>query len=194
MGDPKDYQFDLPPALRLAPIDLPEKIHRRAWAAAPKCTSLRKTPALEAVRVIVIHATAGSSSDGAISVMEEGRASFHWLVPNESEAAHGQFVWASAPEARAAWHVRGSCAHADVCDGMKGLNAISLGVEVVNTLINGDEFSSWQVEAAAKIVRYAWAKYPNLVHVVSHARLDPSRRSDPGAHFPWRDFQSLVLD
>jgi N-acetylmuramoyl-L-alanine amidase len=46
----------------------------------------------------------------------------------------------------------------------------------------------------ARIVRFCWAKYPNLKHVVSHAKLDPERRSDPGAHFPWDDFKRQVLD
>jgi N-acetylmuramoyl-L-alanine amidase len=63
----------------------------------------------------------------------------------------------------------------------------------VNTQV-GDAFSAWQVEVTARIVRYCWAKYPNLVHVVSHAKLDPTRRSDPGADFPWVRFRQLVLD
>ena len=56
-----------------------------------------------------------------------------------------------------------------------------------------DQFSDWQVKATAQIVRYCWAKYPNLKYVVSHAKLDPSRRDDPGKNFPWADFKSLVL-
>jgi N-acetylmuramoyl-L-alanine amidase len=45
----------------------------------------------------------------------------------------------------------------------------------------------------ARIVRFCWAKYPNLTHVVSHAKLDPERRTDPGAHFPWDEFKNQVL-
>jgi N-acetylmuramoyl-L-alanine amidase len=60
--------------------------------------------------------------------------------------------------------------------------------------LSSDTFSEWQVEATAGIVRYAWAKYPNLENVVSHAMLDPSRRTDPGSHFPWERFKRLVLE
>ena len=65
---------------------------------------------------------------------------------------------------------------------------------MVNRQVHSDAFSDWQVEATAQIVRYAWAKYPNLRHVVSHAMLDPARRSDPGSLFPWERFRAAVLD
>ena len=138
----------------------------------------------------MIHATAGGGSAGAMSVMFEHRESWHWLVPDEDE--HGVRVWACAPERRAAWHVRNTCRHADVNNGSANVNDWSLGAEIVNTQVN-DPFSPWQVEQAAALVRYAWSKYPELVDVVSHARLDPQRRSDPGTAFPWDRFQELVL-
>lgn len=149
------------------------------------------------IRTIVIHATAGSSSVGAVSVMRAGAASFHWLVPDEDEVAHGAFVWATAPEARAAWHVKNTCAHPDVWEGRTRTNHTSLGIEIVNRVAsaggkNADPFSKWQLAATAQIVRYAWAKYPNLRHVVSHARLDPKRRTDPGSAFPWARFEAMV--
>jgi N-acetylmuramoyl-L-alanine amidase len=117
------------------------------------------------IRAVVIHATAGSSSEGAVSVIRAGAASFHWLVPDENEEAHGQFVWACIPEARAAWHVRNACSHPSVNDGATRANHWSLGIEVVNSQVQ-DPFSDWQIEATAQIVRYCWAKYPNLKHVV----------------------------
>ncbi len=193
MRDPGDFHLDLPAGACPAPFSLPEKIHRRAWAAARQCTAPRPDDPALSIRAVVIHATAGSSTDGAVSVMEEARASFHWLVPDENEHAHGSFVWASAPEARACWHVRNSCFHRHVCHGARRINDWSLGVEIVNAQSGGDAFSDWQVRITAEIVRYAWAKYPNLAHVVSHARLDPKRRTDPGPHFPWEAFKRLTF-
>ncbi|MEL7210761.1 MAG: hypothetical protein AAGK32_21410, partial [Actinomycetota bacterium] len=67
-------------------------------------------------------------------------------------------------------------------------------IEIVNRITGThDPYSDWQVEMTVQIVRYAWAKYPNLRHVVSHAKLDPERRSDPGPLFPWDDFRERVL-
>ena len=143
----------------------------------------------------MIHATAGSTSAGAISVMKRAvdQASFHWLVPDEDEEQHGQFVWACVPEALAAWHVRNAAFHADVNSGQKRVNHWSLGIEVVNSQKN-DPFSDWQIEATARVARYCWAKYPNMTDIVSHAKLDPSRRSDPGIDFDWSKFKNLVLE
>jgi N-acetylmuramoyl-L-alanine amidase len=194
MADPRTYQFDLPSAGRPADVKLAEFWYpevQQYWEAS---TSRRIVDPILGVRAVVLHATAGGSSDGAVSVMREGKASFHWLVPDEDEQAHGKFVWACAPEARAAWHVRNSCSHPDVNGGATKVNHWSLGIEVVNRQVTADEFSEWQVAATARIVRYCWAKYPNLRHVVSHAKLDPERRSDPGNSFPWSRMRRLVFD
>ena len=191
--DPTTFQFDLPGEGRPAAIELKEKWYPGARSCWPKCTSARRGDPIRQIEAIVIHATAGSSSDGAFSVMRDGRASFHWLTPDENEEAHGSHVWACAPERRAAWHVRNDCSHPEVCGGARRLNHRSLGVEIVNAQNEVDTFSEWQIQATADIVRYAWAKYPNLRHVVSHARLDPGRRSDPGSGFPWEEFKSRVL-
>ena len=188
------YQFDLPADGRPVHATIPEEWYLGVQALWERSTSSRIFDPIFGIKAVVIHATAGSSSEGAISVMRSGVASFHWLVPDEDEAQHGQFVWACAPEARAAWHVRNSVSHPDVNSGATKVNHWSLGIEVVNAQSGADAFSDWQVETTARIVRHCWAKYPNLVHVVSHAKLDPERRSDPGANFPWPKFRSLVLN
>ena len=193
-NDPKAFQFDLPPEDRPSYAPLAEKWYPGIADVWPGCTSSRAFDAILGVRAVVIHATAGSSSEGAVSVMRAGKASFHWLVPDENEPQHGSFAWACAPEARAAWHVRNAVHHPDVWNDAMRINHFSLGVEIVNLANPTDDYSDWQVDMAAQIVRYAWAKYPNLRHVVSHAKLDPERRTDPGSHFPWDDFRLRVLN
>lgn len=193
LRDPKSFQFDLaadasPP---LAPLkdEVWFPLAHKVW---PVCTSARLFDPTLGIRTIVIHATAGGSSAGAFSVMRDARASFHWLIPDEDEAGHGRVIWATAPETRACWHVRNACRHPDVWEGKTRINHSSLAIEIVNRANGEDPFSSWQVDAAARIVRYAWGKYPNLRHVVSHAKLDPNRRTDPGADFPWERFEAAI--
>lgn len=194
MSDPRTYFFDLPQTGRPKRVDLPEEWYPGIDQYYPACTSTRMYHPLEGVRALVVHATAGSSSWGAVSVMKEARASFHWLVPDENEPQHGHFIWACAPETLAAWHVRNSATHPDVFEGRNRINHYSLGIELVNNQTHLDKFSDWQVEIAARTVRYCWAKYPNLRHIVSHSMLDPQRRSDPGECFPWERFRDLVLN
>ncbi len=76
------------------------------------------------------------------------------------------------------------------------MNDYSLGIEIVNTQDvqdYTDPYSDWQIAQTATLVRYCWAKYPNLKHVISHARIDPQNRGDPGKNFPWQNFKQLAL-
>jgi N-acetylmuramoyl-L-alanine amidase len=194
MSEPKTYYFDLPRSRRPSDVRLKEEWFPDIKAAALRTSKSRGRDPIKGVKTVVIHATAGSSSAGAASVIFGGKASFHWLVPDENEPQHGHFVWATCYESRAAFHVRKSVSHPKINGGQKDINRISLGIEIVNAQELSDTFSDWQVEATARIVRYAWAKYPYLENVVSHAMLDPSRRTDPGRGFPWERFKQLVLE
>lgn len=196
MADPVTYHFKLP---TYQGPQLPEPTN--SWypniqAHHGATTSDRTNHSDGIVRAFVIHATAGASSSGAMSVMFDYDASWHWLIPDENEPEHGVKVWACAPEKRAAWHVRNSRSHPDVNNGHRHVNYWSLGVEIVNTQSDtvADPYSDWQVQQTAALVRYAWSKYPHLVDVVSHAKLDPSRRVDPGTRFPWDRLRELVLN
>lgn len=201
--DPKKYQFDLPQSGRPDPFKIPEEYYPGVLDYMKKRSRRRPSSAIDAINTFVIHATAGGSSSGAMDVMRTGevliggkikkvKSSWHWLVPDENEKQHGKFVWSCVWESRAAFHVRDSVSHADVNGGKKRINDHSLGIEIVNTQ-NNDKFSDWQVEITAAIVRYAWSVYPNLKQIVSHAKLDPGRRTDPGKDFPWSKFKNLVL-
>jgi N-acetylmuramoyl-L-alanine amidase len=194
MADPKTYYFDLPGSKRPTYVTLREEWFPDIKAAALRTSKSRGRDPIKGIKTVVIHATAGSSSAGAASVIFNGIASFHWLVPDENEPQHGHFVWATCYESRAAFHVRPSVSHPKINGGQKDINRISLGIEIVNAQVSSDTFSDWQVGATAGIVRYAWAKYPNLENVVSHAMLDPTRRTDPGKQFPWERFKRLVLE
>ncbi len=191
--DPKNYHFKLPRTQTPTNISIPEVWYPGVQQMWEKSTSKRIYNPIFGVKAIVIHATAGHSSDGAMSVMRDGKASWHWLIPDENEQAHEKLVWACAPETLTAWHVRNSISHPEVNEGKNKTNHWALGIEIVNSQMQ-DPFSDWQVRITADIVKYCWAKYPNLEHVISHAKLDPSRRKDPGTLFPWENFKAQILD
>jgi len=95
--DPKTYHFRLPP-WNGGPLAEPAN----SWYPGVQnvhasSTSDRAAQSDGHVRAFVIHATAGVSSSGAMSVMFASEASWHWLVPDENEPEHGKKVWACAP-------------------------------------------------------------------------------------------------
>ncbi len=195
--EPKDYFFELPEEGRpsIEETQIPEKWYPDIELYWSKSTNKRTSEKLEHITTLVIHATVGGNSEGAVSVMKRNTkiASFHWLVPAEKEYAHKKFVWACVGEKKRAWHVRNSAKHSQINGGKGKLNDVSLGIEIVNKQDEKDPFSKWQLEITAQIARYCWAKYPNLKYIVSHAALDPTWKKDPGTQFPWNDFQQLVV-
>jgi len=74
MSDPKTYQFDLPASSRPSHAPLAEEWYPNIQASALKASSSRIYDPLLGMRAIVIHATAGSSSSGAASVITAKKA------------------------------------------------------------------------------------------------------------------------
>jgi N-acetylmuramoyl-L-alanine amidase len=195
MADPTGFHFELPAAGRPEPMKLAEeRVPDYQWYDQNRATSRLFHP-IDGVEAVVVHATAGFATQHALDAWRSRDASAHWIVPDEDEEQHGQFVWAVVSESLAARHVRNSVTHPDVGNRTR-INHWSVGIEIVNTQDvqdYSDPYSAWQVQATALIVRYCWGKYPNLKHVISHAKLDPTRRADPGEQFPWDEFHQLVL-
>jgi N-acetyl-anhydromuramyl-L-alanine amidase AmpD len=193
---PTSYYFALPTSGKPSPFTIrEERVPDWTWYDQNRARSRGGHP-INKVTTVVIHATAGWATQHALDNWRIRTASAHWIVPDEDEPQHGQFVWAVVSESLAAYHVKDSKTHPDLGNVLR-VNDYSLGIEIVNTqdVQNyTDPFSDWQVRIAAQIVRYCWAKYPNLKHVISHARIDPQNRADPGVQFPWSTFKEHVLD
>lgn len=194
MGNPESYFFQLPSSGRPAPFKIPEVVYSDAqWYNDHRSTSRVFHP-INGIEGVAIHATAGGSTQGALNWWKDpaGKASAHWIVPDEDEAGHGNTVLAVVSESLAAWHVQNSKTHPKL-GNKKKINHWTVGIEIVNQQISSDDFSDWQLEVTALIVRYCWAKYPNLKYIFSHALVDPTRRSDPGSQFDWDAFCTLIV-
>src|SRR5918998_2814136 len=188
MANPTTFHFTLPATNRPSFVSLDEQVHPAfTWLTTNRARS-RGADILNVSDTVVVHATAGFATQHAVDTWRGVRASAHWIIPDEDEPQHGQFIWATVAEAKAAYHVKDSLNTATTVLGSgPNVNNRSLGIEIVNTqdVQNyTDAYSAWQVKMAAQVVLYAWAKYPRLKHVISHAKLDPANRADPGKQFP----------
>lgn len=180
-------------ALRKAELLPPYKGPRIAhppcrWWHAPR-KSYRAVRRLSPIDTVVIHATAGGSSAGAMSVAQAGKASWHALIPDEDEPDHGHRLIRCVPTESAAWHVLSTVRHP--ADGRTQINDRSLGIEIVNRQDGSDRFSDWQLAVTAELVAH-WCSILPIRYLYTHAYLDPGRKLDPGDIFDWDKFMGYV--
>jgi N-acetyl-anhydromuramyl-L-alanine amidase AmpD len=137
---------------------------------------------------IVIHCTAGSSVEGAYSTMLSKGVSSHIIIPDYDKATEPRKTVRLVPDERKAFHVLKTLKF----QGKQDTNSRSLGIEIVNTGLESDPYSLKQVAETAAWTRYWMSKHP-IKYIVTHAYLDPERRSDPCVTFPWDAFIKEVM-
>jgi N-acetylmuramoyl-L-alanine amidase len=137
------------------------------------------------VQYIVLHYTQTNFAE-SLDTLTHGPVSSHYLVD-----ANPARIYRLVPEDRRAWHAGKS-----FWQGQTGLNASSIGIEIVNDGNRGNlegPFAPWdpaQIEAVVVLVKDIAARHgvqPH--HIVGHSDIAPQRKQDPGAAFPW---QTLV--
>lgn len=130
--------------------------------------------------MLVMHYTGMQTGEAALARLRDPqspRVSCHYMVEEDGR------VFRLVAEERVAWH-----AGVSFWKGQKGLNANSIGIEMVNP---GHEwgyraFPDAQFAALAALVgeiRERWT-IPDS-RILGHSDLAPGRRSDPGELFPW---------
>jgi N-acetyl-anhydromuramyl-L-alanine amidase AmpD len=131
---------------------------------------------------IVLHATAGTTYQGALSrVMDKAsEASYHVLVTNPQTDGKLMSI-RLVPDDWKAGGVRRQCR--DPIDGRTDINSRALHLSFVHTA--GDApYDKEMVELGIKWIHYWIYRYP-IKWIYSHAFVDPMRRKDPGKTFPF---------
>lgn len=130
-------------------------------------------PVNSPINTIVIHATVEPTTEGTIGIFlnKERQVSAHFVVGRDGRVV--QMV----PIEKRAWH-----AGVSEWDGMKDINNVSVGIEMVNLNDGKDPYPDAQYAAVAGIIRFVRSRYnvPDN-HIVSHAQiaLPAGRKSDP---------------
>ena len=140
------------------------------------------------IKHLVLHYTAGSF-EHALAELSKGEVSAHYLVPQQKTDA-GPVILQLVPEQARAWH-----AGVSYWQGRTNINDTSIGIEIVNQGPTDTAqgriwaaYTPFQIEivkrlAADVIARYGIAPYC----VLAHSDIAPSRKSDPGPLFPWKE-------
>lgn len=140
----------------------------------------RKAP----VDMLVLHYTGMESGQAALDHMCKASAqvSAHYMIWEDGRVT--QLV----DEAKRAWHAGIGCWQGDT-----DLNSCSVGIEIVNgghnvPLVDGSlpPFPDTQIEAVISLSKAIMARHTiSQTRIVGHSDIAPSRKADPGEHFPW---------
>lgn len=137
-------------------------------------------PSVAEIDMLVIHYTGMESAGAALARLCDpaAKVSAHYLIDEDGA------VLALVDEGMRAWH-----AGQAYWRGGRGVNARSLGVELVNP---GHEFGyrpfpEAQMAALEKLALGMLSRHPiQARNVVGHADVAPWRKLDPGELFDWR--------
>jgi N-acetylmuramoyl-L-alanine amidase len=138
-------------------------------------------PRPESVRIemLVLHYTGMTTAAAALERLcdSDARVSAHYVVEENG------VIWRLVPENRRAFHAGISC-----WEGERDLNAVSLGIEIVNP---GHEwgyrpFPEIQMASVEALCGDLVVRHSIPPHrVVGHSDIAPERKSDPGELFDW---------
>ncbi len=131
------------------------------------------------VDMLILHYTGMRSGAAAIDRLCDpaAKVSAHYVVEEDGR------VFRLVPESRRAWHA--GISH---WRGASGVNARSIGIEVVNP---GHEhgyrpFAALQMAALCDLCLGILARHPIPAwNVVGHSDVAPDRKEDPGEFFDW---------
>lgn len=137
--------------------------------------------------MVLLHYTGMKTAEGAAAWLCDpaSKVSAHYLVDEDGSIV--QMV----PEAARAWH-----AGVSSWEGRGGLNACSIGIEIVNP---GHEhgyrdFPDAQIAAVMRLLTDVLERrLISPARVVAHSDVAPDRKEDPGERFPWRRLHEAGL-
>lgn len=138
----------------------------------------------EKITAVVIHYTASLNIQGTLSwfLNKSSQVSAHYVIGRDGRVV--QMV----KDEDVAWHAGKSS-----LEGKSGVNAFSIGIELVATFDSG--FTEPQMHALEQLVLEIVLRYDiSLARVVGHADIAPGRKTDPGPLFDWARVRSYLQE
>lgn len=140
-------------------------------------------PWQQVIQHLVIHYTEMNLTDSLNRLRSrEAEVSCHYLIDEEGA------IYQLVADRHAAHHAGKS-----FWRGVSGLNATSIGIELVNgghtNLGAGGQLPPYPGEQLASLIQlchHLIVQYPiGALNLVGHSDIAPTRKIDPGEHFPW---------
>ena len=130
---------------------------------------------------IIIHYTASSNAEGAISWMQN---------PKSKVAAHIHIDRLGNVVQLLALNVRGQHAGESYWKGIVGLNSHSIGIELQNT--GTQEYTPIQLQQNIDVCK-ALSQTFQIKEILGHSEISPGRKTDPGKQFPMDELRTEIF-
>jgi N-acetylmuramoyl-L-alanine amidase len=138
------------------------------------------------ISLIIIHFTETKTFSEALNLLtsKERKVSCHYLIDKSGD------IFNLVDLDKRAWHAGES-----MWGNYDDINSRSIGIEIVNSgEIIKENYTSKQLGSLSDLLITLLKEY-NIENILGHSDIAPTRKIDPGVHFPWQKiYKNLGLD
>ena len=138
------------------------------------------------ISLIIIHFTETKTFNDALNLLTslDRKVSSHYLI----DKSGGIFNLVDLD--KRAWHAGES-----MWSNYDDINSRSIGIEIVNSgEVIKEDYTEKQINSLSVLLNSLLEDY-NIENILGHSDIAPTRKIDPGVHFPWKKiYQNLGLE
>ena len=138
------------------------------------------------ISLVIIHFTETKTFTDAINLLtsKKRKVSCHYLIDKSGD------IFNLVDLDKRAWHAGES-----MWGNYDDINSRSVGIEIVNSgEIIKENYTSKQLVSLSHLLIKLLKEY-NIENILGHSDIAPTRKIDPGVHFPWQKiYKNLGLD
>ena len=138
------------------------------------------------ISLVIIHFTETKTFTDALNLLtsKERKVSCHYLIDKSGD------IFNLVDLDKRAWHAGES-----MWGNYDDINSRSVGIEIVNSgEIIKENYTSKQLVSLSHLLIRLLNEY-NIENILGHSDIAPTRKIDPGVHFPWQKiYKNLGLD
>ena len=135
------------------------------------------------ISLIIIHFTETKTFNEALNLLTslERKVSSHYLIDKSGD------IFNLVDLDKRAWHAGES-----MWGNYNDINSRSIGIEIVNSgEVMKEDYTTKQINSLSVLLNSLLKDY-NIKNILGHSDIAPTRKIDPGVHFPWQKiYQNL---
>ena len=138
------------------------------------------------ISLIIIHFTETKTFNDALNLLtsSDRKVSAHYLIDKNGD------IFNLVDLDKRAWHAGES-----MWGNYDDINSRSIGIEIVNSgEVIREDYTTRQINSLSDLLIRLLKDY-NIENILGHSDIAPTRKIDPGVHFPWQKiYQNLGLE